>query len=69
MNEKDLKIIAIKQRLGEVVSDYEEKVADLRVLITKQEEELNTLRAQLAESQSQEPPAPAEDVLEGEILE
>ena len=53
-----LKVIALKQRMGELVSDYEERIADLRANITQisdalqgrvqaQDEELRKLREEL----------------------
>lgn len=57
MDDKDLKITALKQRIGELTSQYEEKVADLRVIITQQENALN------ANATPQ-----AEDVVEGEVV-
>lgn len=57
MDDKDLKITALKQRIGELTSQYEEKVADLRVIITQQENALN------ANATPQ-----TEDVVEGEVV-
>lgn len=59
MDDKDLKITALKQRIGELTSQYEEKIADLRVIITQQE---NTINSQ-ASSRSDEA-----EVVEGEVV-
>jgi len=53
-----LKVLALKQRMGELVSDYEERIADLRANITQisdamqgriaaQDEEIFKLREQV----------------------
>lgn len=55
MDEKDLKITALTQRIGELSSEYEERIADLRVAITQQQ--------QLIDSSSDQ-----EEVLEGEVV-
>lgn len=34
VGKETLKLIAIKQRIGEITSDYEERIADLRADIT-----------------------------------
>lgn len=65
MDEKDLKITALKQRIGELASEYEDKVADLRVAITQQEQALNELRDALASNPNE---SEEDDVLEGEVV-
>lgn len=66
MDEKDLKIMALKERVGEIVSDYEEKVADLRVVVTQQQAELDNFRSSPV---SHNPDAQdADEVLEGEVI-
>lgn len=73
MDEKDLKITALKQRIGEITSDYEDRIADLRVNITYQQQQLEQLQRQNQELESQLSdldPAPdsTSDVLEGEVV-
>lgn len=70
MDEKDLKITALQQRIGEMAAEYEGKVADLRVVLTRQEQQNNELQQALVELQQaqQQDKAPKEDVVEGEIV-
>ena len=77
MDEKDLKIMAFRERLAELTTEYEDKVADLRVALTTLQESLNeayeridTLssaleaREDLQPAEEQEPP----EVIEGEVV-
>lgn len=66
MDDKDLKITALKQRIGELASEYEDKVADLRVAITQQEQALSELRDALRGHATDE--GEEDDVLEGEVV-
>lgn len=36
-----LKVMALKQRIGEITSDYEEKIADIRAYVTELQEHFN----------------------------
>ena len=75
MEDKDLKITALTQRIGELTSQYEDKIADLRVAVTRQEETIKELRAAVEnadvasqtfggfEENNGEP-----DVVEGEVI-
>lgn len=62
MDNKELKSVALLQRIGELASEYEGKIADLRVTITMQESELKSLRA------SNAPESGGSEVLEGEVV-
>lgn len=53
MNDKDLKIRALTERIGELTADYENKIADLRVMVTHL-----TMQQQSA----------GEEVIEGDIV-
>lgn len=64
MEDNELKVMALKQRIGELVADYEEKVADLRVVITQQQEAFEAQNA----SDSGFEDASHEEVLEGEVV-
>lgn len=69
MNDNELKVTALKQRLGEVVSDYEERIADLRVAVTRQQEEINNLNAALEEAANKSESFEDSPVVEGEVVE
>lgn len=46
-NRDQLKVIALKQRIGELTSDYEERIADIRAYITQMQEQFqDTLQNQ-----------------------
>ena len=69
MNDNELKIAALKERMGQMVADYEEKVADLRVIVTNQQNQLKHLESQLADAvNSGVGPEASDDVVEGEVL-
>lgn len=71
MEDKDLKITALTQRIGEITSQYEDKIADLRVAITRQEETINDLNGQvqsLAEQNVSQPYDEEPEVVEGEVI-
>ena len=70
MNDNELKIAALKERMGQIVTEYEEKVADLRVIVTNQQHQLEHLESQLAASQAGSPgdEDASGDVIEGEVL-
>lgn len=38
-----LKVMALKQRIGEITSDYEEKIADIRAYVTQAQEEFEEI--------------------------
>lgn len=61
MDNKDLKIQALSERLSEIVTEYENKVADLRVAITIQQAQIESL-------QGDDSPGEGE-VLEGEVVD
>lgn len=60
MDEKDLKIQALLERIAEITQQYEEKVADFRVQITVLANEVNRLN-------EQQPGTP--DAVEGDIVD
>lgn len=64
MEDNELKVMALKQRIGELVADYEEKVADLRVVITQQQEAFEAQNALDSDLED----ASHEEVLEGEVV-
>ena len=68
MNDNELKIVALKERMGQIVTDYEEKVADLRVIVTKQQQQLEHLESQLANAVNNDVGPDSDDVVEGEVL-
>jgi small-conductance mechanosensitive channel len=58
LNKDQLKVVALRQRIGEITSQYEEQIADLRAYITQvheqfeevknnQERDIEALQAQL----------------------
>lgn len=69
-DDNSLKVTALTQRIAEITADYESRIVDLRVLVTRQQEKIS--RYEYAE------PAPApeseseseaeEEVLEGTVL-
>lgn len=77
LTKDQLKFIALKQRIGEITSDYEEKIADIRAYVTQvqeqyeevvkdQESTIEGLQAQLRKYQDEpvqeeDPAADAED--------
>lgn len=63
MDEKDLKIAALRERLRDIVDEYENKVADLRVALTIQQQQIES--SEVNDNQ----PAPAPEVLEGEVVD
>lgn len=63
MDEKDLKIAALRERLRDIVDEYENKVADLRVALTIQQQQIE------ASEVNDNQPAPAPEVLEGEVVD
>lgn len=60
MDEKDLKIQALLERMGEMTQQHEDRVADLRVQITILSNQVNTLN---------ERQAGAEETLEGTVVD
>ena len=70
MNDNELKIAALKERMGQMVADYEERVADLRVIVTNQQQKVEQLESQLAASPVNSPGdgGTSDDVVEGEVL-
>ena len=57
LDRKDLKILALKEKLGQIVSDYEERIADLRVELTltaQQVQEMSDKITELSEPDVQE---------------
>ena len=75
LTKDQLKVIALKQRIGEITSDYEENIADIRAHITQmqehfeevirnQEKDIESLQAQLRNYQNvvqeEEPDNPAD---------
>lgn len=65
LTKDQLKVIALKQRIGEITSDYEEKIADIRAYVTQMEEhysellknqenDIESLQAQLRKYQENE---------------
>lgn len=58
-----LKVIAIKERLAQVVADDEERIADLRVQVTLQGERIEELEKMLSQQDKQG------DLVEGEVVE
>ena len=69
MDEKDLKIQALREALKDKVStlvdDYENKIADLRIEITMMSNEIDHLNASLQEARSQG----SNEVVEGELID
>jgi DNA repair ATPase RecN len=62
LNKDQLKVVALRQRIGEITSDYEEKIADIRAYVTQmqeqfeevlqnQEKDVEALQAQLRKYQ------------------
>ena len=69
MDDNELKITALKERMGQMVADYEERVADLRVIVTNQQNQLKHLESQLANAVNNDVgPEDPDDVVEGEVL-
>ena len=69
MNDNELKIAALKERMGQMVADYEERVADLRVIVTNQQQQVEYLESQLANAVNNDAgPEDPDDVVEGEVL-
>ena len=69
MNDNELKIAALKERMGQMVADYEERVADLRVIVTNQQQQVEYLESQLANAVNNDVgPEDPDDVVEGEVL-
>ena len=71
LTKDQLKVIALKQRIGEITSDYEEKIADIRAYVTEmqehydevvrnQEKDMESLQAQLRKYQDATVEAEAE---------
>lgn len=54
MDKKDLKIIALRERLRDIIAEYEEKVVELRIAITvelaERDAKIEELEAKIAES-------------------
>jgi hypothetical protein len=50
---RDLKIRALKDSLANTVVQYEDKIADMRIVITEQEEAFNRVVNQLNETNEQ----------------
>lgn len=73
MEENELKIMALRERIGELTVEYEDKVADLRVALTQMQSELERANDGLSQAReqaySQKSPGPAPKVVEGEVVE
>lgn len=48
---KDLKIQALRERIAQIVVEYEDKDADRRIVITEYENLINNLQQQLQDAQ------------------
>lgn len=73
MDEKDLKIMAFRERLAELTTEYEDKVADLRVALTTLQESLNEANERVdtlsSALEAREDLQPAEDLESSEVIE
>ena len=66
-DDNSLKVTALTQRIAEITADYESRIVDLRVLVTRQQEKIS--RYESAESAEPAPePEAEEEVLEGTVL-
>lgn len=61
-DDNSLKVTALTQRIAEITADYESRIVDLRVLVTRQQEKISQYEA------SSESSAPEEEVLEGTVV-
>ena len=43
LDDKDLSILGYKQRISELVTEYEEKILELRVALTRAQEQINEI--------------------------
>lgn len=59
MDNKDLKILALKEAVGNLTSSYEEKVADLRVELTQKASIIEELQRRVRELDVQAEEGPA----------
>lgn len=70
MEEKDLKILAFKERISELTTDYEEKVAELRVALTILQRNLDEAQMTIDSMAASNSAASVNDeVVEGEVVE
>lgn len=70
MEEKDLKILAFKERISELTTDYEEKVAELRVALTVLQRNLDEAQMTIDSMAASNNAAPVNDeIVEGEVVE
>lgn len=72
MDQKDMKIAALKEEISNSASAYAEKVADLRINITMLSQRLEAAQQQVADLQnqaSQQQNAGDEEVVDGELLD
>lgn len=67
--QKNLKIQGLLERLGQQAANYEDTIADLRVQLTQQEQELNQFRSQQGAQVAYEPFEKAPEVVPGEVVE
>lgn len=70
MDEKDLKIMALKEQFSDAVSQYQDRIADLRVANTILTQQLK--EAQQTNSQNKAGPdlaQPSTEVVEGVVLD
>lgn len=49
LSRDQLKVIALRQRIGEIVSEYEEKIADIRATFTQQMDSIQELAQGLSQ--------------------
>ena len=67
MDKKDMKIAAYEERIAQLTTEYERKVADLRVELTVKDNELRQTQADLesaTQGRNQEPSG----TVEGEVV-
>lgn len=70
MEEKDLKILAFKERISELTTDYEEKVAELRVALTVLQRNLDEAQMTIdSMASSQNADTVKDEIVEGEVVE
>ena len=65
-DDNSLKVTALTQRIAEITADYEARIVDLRVLVTRQQEKIS--RYESAEPATTPAPEAEEEVLEGTVL-
>ena len=67
MDKKDMKIAAYEERIAQLTTEYERKVADLRVELTVKDNELRQAQADLESATRGRTQEPA-DTVEGEVV-